>query len=370
MAIDTTLELRPPFPLPKLRMSPWREQAQARIAEQRFVLSCIRDAAGSRPIPAEAEATIEGHWRAAAAGAQGAWRPFAAAVARVDSHLDAVDTSLLRIAPPSYVFGQLPGVLARVRRHLPEDDVRRVRVEHLAGASRTDDDLSETDRDLVVAAEHAASAGTRAEVARLRSFKNLLYGAAAVLAVVAIALGLFARAEPSALPLCFNPDGHVVCPTSAHAIGGAAGDGGTAGAVPQARVDQAMREHAGRWDIPLVMGIGLLAAALAAATSLRNIRGTSTPYRLPVALAVLKLPTGALTAVVGLILMRGEFVPGLSALDTSGQIISWAVLLGYSQQLLTRFVDQRGQTVLDNFGRTASEKAEANRRPDAAVATA
>ena len=74
------------------------------------------------------------------------------------------------------------------------------------------------------------------------------------------------------------------------------------------------------------------------------------------ALALLKLPTGALTAVLGLVLMRGEFVPGLSALDSSAQIISWAVVLGYSQQLLTRFVDQRAQSVLENFGRTAEER--------------
>jgi hypothetical protein len=79
-----------------------------------------------------------------------------------------------------------------------------------------------------------------------------------------------------------------------------------------------------------------------------------------VALALLKLPTGALTAVLGLVLMRGEFVPGLSALDSSAQIISWAVVLGYSQQLLTRFVDQRAQTVLENFGRTADEKERAH----------
>ena len=73
---------------------------------------------------------------------------------------------------------------------------------------------------------------------------------------------------------------------------------------------------------------------------------------------------------LGLILMRGEFVPGLSALDTSGQIVSWAVLLGYSQQLLTRFVDQRAQTVLDNFGRTREEKTRANAAVDPRPATA
>jgi hypothetical protein len=63
--------------------------------------------------------------------------------------------------------------------------------------------------------------------------------------------------------------------------------------------------------------------------------------------------------------MRGQFIPGLSALDSSGQIIAWAILLGYSQQLLTRMVDQRVQTNLDNFSRTPAEKQQA----EAAIGT-
>jgi hypothetical protein len=77
----------------------------------------------------------------------------------------------------------------------------------------------------------------------------------------------------------------------------------------------------------------------------------------PLALAALKLPTGALTAVVGLLLMRGEFVPGLTALDTPGQIIAWAVVFGYAQQLFTKMVDARGQAVLDALGSVDSEDA-------------
>jgi hypothetical protein len=46
--------------------------------------------------------------------------------------------------------------------------------------------------------------------------------------------------------------------------------------------------------------------------------------------------------------MRGQFVPGLSALDTSAQILAWALVFGYAQQLFTRLVDQQGQTILDN----------------------
>jgi hypothetical protein len=64
----------------------------------------------------------------------------------------------------------------------------------------------------------------------------------------------------------------------------------------------------------------------------------------------LKLPTGALTAVLGLLLMRGGFVPGLTALDTTPQILAWAVVFGASQQLFTGMVDRQGKSVLEDVG--------------------
>ena len=66
------------------------------------------------------------------------------------------------------------------------------------------------------------------------------------------------------------------------------------------------------------------------------------------ALALLKLPTGALTAVLGLLLMRGQFVPGLSALDSSAQVLAWGIVFGYAQQLFTGLVDTQAQAVLDD----------------------
>jgi hypothetical protein len=95
---------------------------------------------------------------------------------------------------------------------------------------------------------------------------------------------------------------------------------------------------------------------VAAAVAIAGIKGTSTPYSLPVAQAAVKLPLGALTAVLGLLLMRGEFVPGLSALDTPAQIIAWAIVFGYAQQLFTRLVDQRAQSVLDDVGGAAKDQ--------------
>ena len=53
------------------------------------------------------------------------------------------------------------------------------------------------------------------------------------------------------------------------------------------------------------------------------------------ALALLKVPTGALTAFLGLLMISAASVPGLTALDSSARrILSWAVLFGYSQELV------------------------------------
>lgn len=50
----------------------------------------------------------------------------------------------------------------------------------------------------------------------------------------------------------------------------------------------------------------------------------------------------------------------MSALDTSGQIIAWAIVLGYAQQLFTHFVDQQAQTVLNSVrGKQAADRTDA-----------
>ena len=133
--------------------------------------------------------------------------------------------------------------------------------------------------------------------------------------------------------MCFTPEtvgsANVVCPTETLSVKASGSGTSDTQAVSQQVLDEKMRTTANPWDVPLIEIIGLLAAALAGAHALRDISGTSTPYSLPVASAVLKLPSGALTAVIGLLLMRGGFVPGLSALDTSAQILAWAVVFGY-----------------------------------------
>lgn len=350
----------------RLTSSSWREHALTRARELRSLLQGC-DTAGSPAHQRIAQFAAE-HIEDAESAARNSPRPFGwingSAVERTMSNLDAAEADLLRLASPDYLTGQLPGVLAHVRRHLAAADPRRIVVEDLArelkaapGPRRR---MTVSEKDAVIAAHRAASSAGRREILRLRSFRNVLLVSAAVLAIVTCVLAVVGATYPNAVPLCFVPDGvRVVCPTQEAVLSDTAlvAPGAAATEAQVRDVDDTIMKTTRPWDIPLVLAVGLIAASISAAAALRGIKGTSTPYSLPVALAVLKLPTGALTAFLGLLLMRGQFVPGLSALDFPAQIIAWAVVFGYAQQLFTRMVDQQAQDVLGDVGESPSKAA-------------
>jgi hypothetical protein len=213
-----------------------------------------------------------------------------------------------------------------------------VRVEALTSVDGQE--LSVAARDTLVAAFHAANSQRRRELIRLRSFRNLIVGATLTLLVLAIVVAILGAVNREWLPLCFLPEDEnkFVCPLQEMRV-----------AKPgTADIDNLVDKTATRSDVLVIEIVGLVAATLAGAVALRRMRGTSTPYGVPVALVLLKLPAGALTAVLGLLFMRGGFVPGLTALDSSAQILAWAIIFGYAQQVFTRLIDNRGQDLLQD----------------------
>ena len=184
------------------------------------------------------------------------------------------------------------------------------------------------------------------EQIRVRSFRNVILGVTLVITVVAFIVAIVAFVQPSTFPLCFAPEASgqaiVVCPLDSSGPLPLYGEGSS----PQADIDDALQETINPVDVAVVEFLGTLGATIAAATSLQSIRSSADPFSLGVALALFKLPTGAVTAFLGILLIRAAVVPGLTALDSSAQIIAWAIALGYSQQLFTRFVDRQGQAVL------------------------
>jgi hypothetical protein len=193
----------------------------------------------------------------------------------------------------------------------------------------------------------AASSAALREQLQVLSFRNVLIATTIAMTLLAAGVAALGFLAPTAVPLCFQPqragEPVLVCPSEESPL---APTGQAAGAA-QADVDDVIKQTTRGRDIGTIEVIGLLAAAVAAAAALRGTRGSSEPHQLPVALAALKLPTGAVTAFLGLVLMRGQFVPGLTALDSSAQILAWALVFGYAQQLFTRLVDQQAHSVLD-----------------------
>ena len=285
-------------------------------------------------------------------------------IERARINLDAAEAHLLTLAPNTYILGQMPCLLNHVQRHLPPTDARRQEFERIArklGIADPDHLLlqqgknsSSADKDAIVTAERrkitsivrGASSAALREYVRLASFRNVVVITAALMAVLAIGVAITGLLRPTLIPMCFAPEQSgvvtVVCPTHQSQPFVPTGQPGQPG-VQVADIDDVIQATAKPPDLLVIELVGLTAAAIATAAAIRRLKGSSERYGLPVSLAALKLPTGAITAFLGLLLMRGQFVPGLSALDTSAQILAWALVFGYAQQLFTRLVDQQGQ---------------------------
>jgi hypothetical protein len=322
------------------------------------------------------------------------WFPTASQIQRAMSNLDAAEVLILNFAPPRYLVGQMPCLLNHVQRNLPPTDSRRkeferiaqrigvkdpdhplidkakeptsaeaeefILVQRIARKLRVDDTshrkkptqmgeaekIVEQERGKIVTIVRGASSAALRDQLRLRSFRNILAVTIICLTVLAIVVAIFGWFYPTRVPLCFQPsldNGQtvIVCPTAySRRL--------PLNQLPGPELNDAVAQAAKPWDHLTVELVGLIAAAVVAAIRIRKIRGSSEAPDLPVLLALLKLPMGAIIAFLGILLVRGGFIPGLSALDTPAQILSWALVFGFAQQLFTRLVDQQGQTVLDS----------------------
>ena len=324
----------------------WRARARARITylETELKHESTRRVRGDRSALIEG---MRGHLEKARAAADEdfGWRKLlsgSAAREGVCSNIRSAEVLLVQLVSDEEVAGRASEVMALVKDHLDADDPRRVRLA-LRIRPIISGDIKPGDRDLMARALDAAYSTLDDELARVRSLRNILWAATVLVTLGVINLALYGWLSPSSLSLCFSPQGGsgrtvtVVCPTAEY---------------HNAAADTDPSRLAGATDILTVEIAGLAGAALTVIASLRRIRGTDSPYMLPLASAVLKLPTGALSAFLGLLLIRGAFVPGLSDLDSRAQVLAWAAAFGAAQHLVTRLVDDRAQMTLSEVGRT------------------
>jgi hypothetical protein len=269
------------------------------------------------------------------------WRGTSIEVASRRTHQAEAD--LARLYTDYEVVAEAWPAVARIQVALNRDDPVRAEAGRLLSMHPGPDKRALLSK--VIEVGHEAADGSHA---RLRNFRNILLTASWCIAVLVLAFSLVVIFNPQAVPFCFEPgsapgaDGvEVACPS---------GDGPGQQAAPL--------------DVVVVGLLGLLGGSLAAAVSIRNLRGTATPYDVPIALALLKVPAGALTALGALIAIRGEFIPGLSELDSQEQILTYALVFGYAEQLLTGLIDRQAMGLLSSV----PSKDAAQDRPQLAVA--
>lgn len=311
---------------PATRGAFWQHVIMTRAALARDDLNAARERGH---IEAEAAERIEARLRTAEdAASPHSWRLRSwltgSAVNRAFTNLHAGQVLLARYAEDDALDVRLLSAMTRMRATLPANAVRRQALEtqfdksEAAGAA----EQGRIRRWVLEKAMEWSFAATDAQYARLRSFLNTIVAvSAAVLAIVA-GLTIMGFGWPESMRLCFAGTEGQVCPTGSTASGR---------------------------DALIIAVLGATGGAMAAVLAVRRMQGTSTPYGVPLALAMLKLPFGALSALVGLMLIHGQFVPGLTDLDTSGQILAYAVVLGVAQQALTAMIDRRGQELLDRI---------------------
>ena len=156
-------------------------------------------------------------------------------------------------------------------------------------------------------------------------FRRLLLGTSAALFIVVVFMGIVGNIKPGYFPVCLaeqSVKGTMICPTGGHSPSGN--------------------------DLALILGMGAIGAALAVGTSLAKQKVVvGVRYSLSVAQGLVKVAFGALTAVLGLIILGTQTsdVPGI--LGTQAGLLTAAVVFGYSQELFTRVIDRQATSLLN-----------------------
>ena len=100
------------------------------------------------------------------------------------------------------------------------------------------------------------------------------------------------------------------------------------------------------WDLALVLLFGALGGLLSVGFALGRVSATkSTLFHPARSQMALKAATGAATALVAVLLLQAELL-NVTLQATESAVLAVAVLFGFGQQLLTRFVDQQADAML------------------------
>jgi hypothetical protein len=233
------------------------------------------------------------------------------------AHVRAAEVQLTLLLPSDELWGFSETVRTAVDNYLPRDDSRRTWLREWIGqitnerAANPDRQITPGERSRLCASLAAAYYYNTVNRNRLRTFQLILFLGTFALTCLLAGLVIWSANRPGDIPLCFGAN---LCP---------------AGGGPSA------------WDLPLVGLTGLVGGSLAATFTLARAQGVTGPHYIRIAQAMLKAATGALTAILGLVLLHLTVI----SFASGDAILAVGLIFGYSQQVFTRLADRQADVL-------------------------
>jgi hypothetical protein len=306
------------------RQGIWQAEVVGRADELRGRLDAAKGAAGPAPEAGDAavfravERSLDSAERAAGTMKQSsrfkAWWSGAAITEAWDA-IHHAELALLTVESEDAARGILPRLLAWIE-YAMEDPKRRGRHERTL-APQIENGTFEPIR--VRAAFTDVIAANRDRYANLRVFRNILIGVTGLLATLVIVIIAWHAANPDFLSLC--PEGATTCLSGPP-----------------------------RSEVALIALLGAIGGSLALAFGLSESQRAPSRYDPKVWLAFLKPVTGAVMAILGVILVQAEFLVRPAG-DSSYLLLVYAILFGFSQQLFTGVADRRAEALTGPAGK-------------------
>jgi hypothetical protein len=169
--------------------------------------------------------------------------------------------------------------------------------------------------------------------ASLRTFRNLLSLATIVLTALLLVLAIWHAINPNFVSMC-----------------------GGSSAQRSGQVQRCFSgDHSARRDIVAIELVGAIAGLLSVAFALGSEKTPPSRYNVRVAQTLLKPAAGAATAVIGVLLVQSGIVVSPAQSASESLFLAYAAVFGFSQQLLTQFVDKRAGKLLGSADEPAQK---------------
>jgi hypothetical protein len=237
---------------------------------------------------------------------------------------------LFLLAKSEDIRSQLPALRSKVESSL-SSTIERKRYE--AWLAEMEKEGGTLERERLREIRTAVDRQSDQQFESIRRFRNALWGAL-LGAILLLAVLAFGSGWVPGLPLCGS--------TAAAATEEVSGI--TEPTLPEECVPV--------WQVELV---GAAGALIAAAAAFWEVPKSGEPFGLRGIQSLVKVPMGALTAVIGTMLLQSGVIDALDPQPVP-EVLAYAALFGFAQQVVTRFIDSRAATLLKGPQKAEKER--------------